>query len=168
MEADPMDAATVRDMAKRDAVFITQKSNLIAHLHNIEVILRQALCIVVNARTYELASAWKTGTPPVAIAQVMSECAFQHAYEIGVPDPVVVNRQLLQMVVPTLDVLGKTFEDLQKAGTEVEQIYQAFCRTDKHAPAGVGAVQRTSDDNESQEAGECASGGGEAATGESS
>jgi len=121
-------AEEYRQIAIRDAQFIIQQSNLLAHLQNDEVALRRALCMVANARMYELKTAWTTGTAPEVIAQVLSEIAFRKATEAGVPTAKTVNRQLLRLVLPSLDMLGAEFEKLQKTGVAVDEIYEAFCR----------------------------------------
>jgi hypothetical protein len=157
---DPRAAAAkeFRAASLRDAAYIMKQSNIVAHLHNVEVVLRKALCIVANARLYELQQAWKTATPHATLAQVLSEIAFNQTYQDGVPVSTMVNAALLRTVIPTIDMLGMQFDKLQEQGVEIDQIYQAFCRVGEQSEAGLAAVQRGTNSDTVEETGECGSG----------
>jgi len=140
--ADPNSnaAAAFRAAALRDVGAIIQQSNFLAHLQNTEVALRKALCVVANARLYELRQGWTTATSHEVLSQIMSEIAMKKAFDSGVPDATAVNAALLRIVIPTVDMLGLQFAELQKNGVQVEEIYQAFCRTDKPSDSELDAV----------------------------
>lgn len=151
-------AAAFRAAALRDVGAIIQQSNFLAHLQNTEVAIRKALCIVANARLYELRQGWTTATSHEVLSQIMSEIAMKRAFDSGVPDAIAVNAALLRIVIPTVDMLGSQFAELQKNGVKVEEIYQAFCRTDKSGDAELAAVQCDTGSDTVEEAGQCGSG----------
>jgi len=161
-------AAAFRTAALRDVGAIIQQSNFLAHLQNTEVALRRALCIVANARLYELRQAWKTATSHEVLSQLMSEIAMKKTYDSGVPSATEVNALLLRIVIPTVDMLGQQFAELQKNGVQVEEIYQAFCRTDKRSDSGLAAVQCSTGGDTLEETGECSNGDHREAAGEGS
>lgn len=157
-------AAAFRAAALRDVGAIIQQSNFLAHLQNTEVALRKALCIVANARLYELRQGWTTSTSHEVLSQIMSEVAMKKAFDSGVPDAAVVNAALLRIVIPTVDMLGQQFAELQKNGVKVEEIYQAFCRTDERSNSELAAVQCSTGSDTLEETGQRGSGDrGEAA-----
>ena len=151
-------AAAFRAAALRDVGAIIQQSNFLAHLQNTEVALRKALCIVANARLYELRQGWTTSTSHEVLSQIMSEIAMKKAFDGGVPEATTVNATLLRIVVPTVDMLGLQFAELQKNGVQVEEIYQAFCRTDKRGDSGLAAVQCDTGSDTREETRQCGSG----------
>lgn len=157
--ADPNSnaAAAFRAAALRDVGAIIQQSNFLAHLQNTEVAIRKALCIVANARLYELRQGWTTATSHEVLSQIMSEIAMKKAYDSGVPEATAVNATLLRIVIPTVDMLGLQFAELQKNGVQVEEIYQAFCRTDKPSDSELAAVQCDTSSDTVEEAGQCGS-----------
>jgi hypothetical protein len=147
-----------RMIALRDVGYITQNSNVIAHLQNVEIILRKALALVANARLYELRTGWQTSMPYAAIAQMMSEISFNKAYDDGVVTHASVNAALLRTVIPSLDMLGVEFEKLQKNGVEIEELYQAFFRHNKQSESKLAGIQCAGDSDTVEEAGECSGG----------
>lgn len=151
-------AATFRAAALRDVGAIIRDSNILAHLQNTEVALRRALCMVANARLYELRNGWQTATPHVVLAQIMSEIAFKKSSDDGVPVAAEVNAAILRIVIPTIDMLGQQFAELQQKGVEVEEIFQAFCRTDKCSTPELGGVQCGSGGDAVEAAGQCGDG----------
>lgn len=151
-------AAAFRAAALRDVGAIIQQSNFLAHLQNTEVALRKALCIVANARLYELRQGWTTSTSHEVLSQIMSEIAMKKAFDSGVPDAAAVNAALLRIVIPTVDMLGLQFAELQQNGVKVEEIYQAFCRTDERSNSELAAVQCDTGSDPLEETGQCGSG----------
>lgn len=151
-------AAAFRAAALRDVGAIIQQSNFLAHLQNTEVALRKALCIVANARLYELRQGWTTSTSHEVLSQIMSEIAMKKAFDSGVPDAAAVNAALLRIVIPTVDMLGLQFAELQQNGVKVEEIYQAFCRTDERSNSELAAVQCDAGSDPLEETGQCGSG----------
>lgn len=161
-------AATFRVAALRDVGAIIQQSNFLAHLQNTEVALRKALCIVANARLYELRQGWTVSTSHEVLSQLMSEIAMKKAFDGGVPDAAIVNAALLRIVIPTVDMLGLQFAELQQNGVKVEEIFQAFCRTDKRSDSELAAVQCDAGGDQVEETGQCGGGDRGEAAGESS
>jgi hypothetical protein len=157
---DPLEVSEkeARMVALRDVGYITQNSAVIAHLQNVEIILRKALALVANARLYELRTGWQTSMSYAVIAQLMSEISFNKAYTDGVVTAASVNASLLRTVIPSLDMLGVEFEKLQQSGVDVEELYQAFFRHDKSSKGALAGVQCPSDSDTVEETGKCSGG----------
>lgn len=157
-EPDEVSEREAKMVALRDVGYITQNSNVIAHLQNVEIILRKAMALVANARLYELRTGWQTSMSHAAIAQLMSEIAFNKAYNDGVVTHASVNAGLLRTVIPSLDMLGVEFEKLKQNGVEVEELYQAFFRHNKPGESELEGVQCAGDSDTVEETGECSGG----------
>jgi hypothetical protein len=149
---DSPDAIALRKACMRDALWLINNSNVIAHLQIVETILRRALSLVANARLFELRRGFALSTPHVVIAQTLSEAAFKKAYDDGIPNAQQVNSDILRTVLPSLDLIGTEFDKLLAAGTEINELYEAFCRVDNSSTSELEAVQRGTDSDTVKEA----------------
>lgn len=111
----------------RDIRHLVSESPQLACSIALEVQLRRALCVIVNARAHELRT-WKTTSDEASLLSGMTEIAVHKSRTMGTPTASEVVGGLLNRVVPAVDIFCRQFQRELDAGKSSFELYPYFCQ----------------------------------------